>query len=400
MNKQILTLLFLLPAVLHGFDEDSFSLQRELAEHALEQQFSEQKMLENVAAELHKNLQAIDDKQTITAHANFIQLQEKLSRDLSELFVSCAPEAVKEYIAQLKKATEVNDEAVRKRLIMSAVLLYGKPGTGKSELAKAIADVASKKFVVIDCPNIATEYQNSGSQNLRKAIEKIAETNQEYIIILDEINGLINNKKIPYSTDDVGLSLGTQLDKYQKDKKIIFIATTNKPEDLPESLKSRFDEIIKIDLPSPETIKKIYQIHSQVTDEKLLNWLTSQSKNFSARDIQKICDKARNKAALRNEQNPTRNDFEQTINAMSSKIKDVPTNEQMTSGKIFLVEKSLGIVQSGLTSMFIALKIILMIRDEYNNRYNPTPTQVVNRLLQDKMQPSAEQIIEKIVEKK
>lgn len=386
MHKHALLLSLIVSFSLFGFDEHALYYQMEYEPKEQKKQFSEEETLEAVAAELHRRLQ---DHQTDDARmasdavkTQFLQLQEKIDHQVSDFLINCAPKELQEYIAQIKTASETEDECLRNELALHGIILHGKPGVGKTELAKSIAVATGRKCMVIDCTRLANEYQNSGSQNLIKAIEKIVETGQKYIIVLDEINALINPKKILNSADDTGLALGLQLDQYSQDQQILFIATTNKPSDLPLQLKTRFDVSIEVNLPNNKTVKKIYNYYSKISDEKFLDWLASQSKQFSARDIKKICYQAKAKAVVRKENVPSKNDFERVIKNMHQKNYDSQNTWEYLDTTWNIISKTVYVAQATGQTIYFFVKVVSTINEIFNSNKSHQSSTVFNNKTQ------------------
>ena len=69
------------------------------------------------------------------------------------------------------------------------VLLYGLPGSGKTLLARAIANETGAFFFLINGPEIMSKMAGEAERNLRKAFEE-AEKNSPAIIFIDEIDSI------------------------------------------------------------------------------------------------------------------------------------------------------------------------------------------------------------------
>lgn len=69
------------------------------------------------------------------------------------------------------------------------VLLYGPPGSGKTLIARAVANETGAFFFLINGPEIMSKMAGEAESNLRKAFEE-AEKNSPAIIFIDEIDSI------------------------------------------------------------------------------------------------------------------------------------------------------------------------------------------------------------------
>src|SRR5437763_984014 len=154
--------------------------------------------------------------------------------------IACAPVAVKKIIINLLYPPKKR-AALPKRL-----LLVGKPGTGKTTLAKAIAHRCGYNYYVVEAPFLLNEYKNSGPQNLLREIYPLLYSGSPVVVILDELTELTDRYKKENDSDaTVAAALWILLDFCAQFDNVFFIGTSNKDKkDLPVQLQSRFDEDI------------------------------------------------------------------------------------------------------------------------------------------------------------
>jgi ATPase family associated with various cellular activities (AAA) len=207
--------------------------------------------------------------------------------------LAAAPAAIKQIIINLLYPPK-NKAALPKRL-----LLVGKPGTGKTALAKAIAIKCGYDYYMIEAPFLLNEYKNSGPQNLLREIYPVLASGRKVVVILDELTELTDRYKKENDSDaTVAAALWILLDSCAQCDNVFFIGTSNKQKkDLPAQLQSRFDEdIITINMPDTAARKRMLQHflkhERHKIDAAFLQYLVKKTNGRSAREIEKLVCKA------------------------------------------------------------------------------------------------------------
>lgn len=181
------------------------------------------------------------------------------------------------------------------------VILYGLPGTGKTLLAKAVANSTSATFLRIVGSELIQKYLGDGPKLVREMF-KVAETHAPSIIFIDEIDA-IGHKR--YDADSGAereiqrtmLELLNQLDGFDTRDDIKVIMATNKIESLDSALirPGRIDRKIEFGMPDAATKRRIFGIHTnKMTLEKNVNLeeLITSKDDLSGADIKAICTEA------------------------------------------------------------------------------------------------------------
>lgn len=215
------------------------------------------------------------------------------------------------------------------------VILYGEPGTGKTLLAKAVANNTKATFLRITASAMVKKTSGEGPQLVRNLF-KTAKENSPCILFIDEIDA-IGSKR--YDTSCGGekevqrtmLELLNQLDGFDSDGDVKVIMATNRIDSLDPALirPGRIDRKIEIPRPDLKTKKKIFQLLCSamtLSKDVDLSKLLSKHNDFSGADIKAICTEAGLCALREQRRMATMADFEKALSTIQMKKSDQKQN--------------------------------------------------------------------------
>ncbi|GAA5800434.1 ATPase of 26S proteasome regulatory subunit 4 [Mucor flavus] len=178
------------------------------------------------------------------------------------------------------------------------VILYGVPGTGKTLLAKAVANQTSATFLRIVGSELIQKYLGDGPKLVRELF-RVAEENAPSIVFIDEIDA-VGTKR--YDSTSGGereiqrtmLELLNQLDGFDSRGDVKVIMATNKIDSLDPALirPGRIDRKIEFPLPDVKTKRRIFNIHTSrmtLSDDVDLEEFVMSKDDLSGADIKAIC---------------------------------------------------------------------------------------------------------------
>lgn len=145
---------------------------------------------------------------------------------------------------------------------IKGVLFTGPPGTGKTMLAKIIANRANAEFYEISGPEVLSKWYGQSEELIRKIFEDAA-TQERAIVFFDEMDSLASQRS--EDTHEASRRIVGQLlsamDGFTADTNVVVIATTNRPQDLDAALRrpGRFDWEINFPMPSLEDRRQILE---------------------------------------------------------------------------------------------------------------------------------------------
>ena len=183
------------------------------------------------------------------------------------------------------------------------ILLYGPSGTGKTLIAKAIANSFDAEFIATSGSNFVEMFAGLGAKRARDLFQK-AKKNAPSVIFIDEIDavGKKRSNNGAYSNDEREQTLNqilVLLDGVESAENVFVVAATNRLDILDDALlrPGRFDYKIHIDLPDVEGRKQIIAIHTKnkpLSEEVIsrLDEIAESTSGYSGADLESLFESA------------------------------------------------------------------------------------------------------------
>ncbi|MCD7457058.1 AAA ATPase cdc48 [Datura stramonium] len=146
------------------------------------------------------------------------------------------------------------------------ILLYGPPGSGKTTIARAVANETGAFFLIINGPEIMSKMAGESEGNLRKVFDE-AQKNAPSIIFIDEIDSIAPKREKTHGEVErrIVSQLLTLMDGLKSRAHVIVMAATNRPNSIDPALRrfGRFDREIDIGVPDEVGRLEILRVHTK-----------------------------------------------------------------------------------------------------------------------------------------
>jgi len=179
------------------------------------------------------------------------------------------------------------------------ILIYGAPGTGKTLMAKAVANESKANFILVKGPELLSKWVGESEKAVRKIFEKARQTSPT-IIFFDEIDSLAPRRGMSQDssvTERVVNQLLTEMDGMIELDSIVILAATNRPDMLDTALlrPGRFDRIILAPAPTLKAREEILKVHTKnmPLDKGIsIKGLARETEGYVGADLEAVCREA------------------------------------------------------------------------------------------------------------
>jgi transitional endoplasmic reticulum ATPase len=180
------------------------------------------------------------------------------------------------------------------------ILLYGAPGTGKTLLAKAVANESGVNFISVKGPSLISKYVGESERAIREVF-KTAKQSSPTILFFDEIDAMVpirgSGSTDAHVTERVISQFLAEMDGIEELKGVVVLAATNRLDIIdPALLRSgRFDLLLELPIPGENARFEIFKIHTKnkpLANDINLKSLAKETEGIVGSDIEFICKKS------------------------------------------------------------------------------------------------------------
>ncbi|MCH2428481.1 MAG: CDC48 family AAA ATPase [Candidatus Thalassarchaeum sp.] len=213
------------------------------------------------------------------------------------------------------------------------IMLFGAPGTGKTLIAKAIANEAKANFITIKGPELISKWVGESEKAVREVLKK-AKQSSPSIVFLDEFESIAGMRRSSSGDGSdvmnrVVNQLLSSMDGVEGMEGVIVVAATNRPEMIDPALmrSGRFERVLHIPPPDKESRVAILRIHAK--DMPLgkfkLDDIATRLDNYTGADIEAVCREAALIAMRDGKKTVTKKHFDQA----TERVRPTVTEDMM-----------------------------------------------------------------------
>ncbi|QPV64488.1 proteasome-activating nucleotidase [Halosimplex litoreum] len=279
----------------------------------VKQHGNNQEVLTELPTQLREGLEAGDRVAINDSFSIQSQLESETDARAQAMEVDESPTVTYDDIGGLEAQIQEVREAVEEPLINaeqfdeigieppSGVLLHGPPGTGKTMLARAVANETDATFIKMAGSELVRKFIGEGSRLVRDLFE-LASEREPAIIFIDEIDAVAAKRTESKTSGDAEvqrtmMQLLSEMDGFEDRGEIRLIAATNRFDMLDRAIlrPGRFDRLIEVPEPDAEGRKRILEIHTQdmsLADDVDFELLAEETAGFSGAELASLATEA------------------------------------------------------------------------------------------------------------
>ena len=278
----------------------------------IKQHGNNQEVLTEVSPAMRQELEAGDRVAIDDSFSVKTVLDIETDARAQAMQVDHSPDTVYEDIGGLEQQIREVREAVEQPLVSveefdevgidppAGVLLHGPPGTGKTMLAKAVANQTDATFIKMAGSELVQKFIGEGAKLVRDLFE-LASEHEPSIIFIDEIDAIAARRTESKTSGDAEvqrtmMQLLSEMDGFEDRGEIRIIAATNRFDMLDRAIlrPGRFDRLIEVPKPDWDGRLRILEIHTEEMNLEGVNLerLATETEEFSGAELASLATEA------------------------------------------------------------------------------------------------------------
>ncbi len=183
----------------------------------------------------------------------------------------------------------------------NSILLDGRPGVGKTYIAKWISYKLHLPLVTLDLASSISSYLGRSGQNIRNIFDYAK--SQNAVLFLDELDAIAKRRDDSSDLGELKRLVNVLLKELEScPSTCVIIGATNHPELLDKAIWRRFDRSLTIPMPGENEREQLMLRHLDKYASRLrketLSFLTKNTVNISAADVCKLCEHIKRQCLL------------------------------------------------------------------------------------------------------
>ncbi|KAK3919898.1 Fidgetin-like protein 1 [Frankliniella fusca] len=174
------------------------------------------------------------------------------------------------------------------RAAPKGILLYGRPSTGKTMIARCIAAEGQSNFFNVSASSLTSKWVGEGEKKVKGSLS----CSQPSVIFIDEVDSLLSKRteKENEAAKKIKTEFLVSMDN------VLVVAATKRPGDIDKAIRRRFVKRFLVPLPDIESrfqiIKKRLEKESTDINHEEYYELAEASEMYSLADLHKVCHEA------------------------------------------------------------------------------------------------------------
>ena len=214
---------------------------------------------------------------------------------------------------------------------IKSLLMYGRPGTGKTYIATAFANEVDAEFIKVSLGEIGSKYQNETGNNIKRIFDSARKHDGNVVLLLDEVDSIATKRGDSSNDKEKNNTLNVLLTEMSSENNdnIFMICCTNFFELLDPAFcrSGRIDVKIEIPLPNFETRLQILELNTKkkpLGDDVDLEEIARKLENKDCADVALICNQSARVALKKGKMTIDQEDFMEVLTKMNKeKKKDI-----------------------------------------------------------------------------